>query len=340
MNIAQVKALTWVAALAVGGYLGWYVTDFLRQREVLRQEISSDILSGAVENVKKPERKETALVAYNRITHVFHGMNWTGEPPPAPKEKEIEGPPPAPPVVSADELVKVILTQADLRDPKAGFAMVSYKHDKLRSYNEDGSRRFLRPDEVLPSPFEGVQVKAVTGEGVLFGFEDGRDDELVGVLSYPKEGRGIVVLAPGEAPEQPQNSDTPDFPAYGGPSLNPKRTTQIGRYEYQLGTETLADVEADYSRILAKDVRYRTHRNPKTGLPDGIQVTSVRSGSIAANHGLSEGEVVKSINGHPVTSVTEGVSYVKANSDTTDTWIVVFEKQGKEYSRTYRSPSD
>jgi hypothetical protein len=39
-----------------------------------------------------------------------------------------------------------------------------------------------------------------------------------------------------------------------------------------------------------------------------------------------------------VTSVNDAIAYVKANVNTTDTWTAVFEKQGREITRTYRSP--
>ena len=61
--------------------------------------------------------------------------------------------------------------------------------------------------------------------------------------------------------------------------------------------------------------------------------------SIPAQAGLTEGEVLKSINGHKVTSVNDAIAYVKANANATDTWVAVFEKQGREFTRTYHSPS-
>jgi len=39
-----------------------------------------------------------------------------------------------------------------------------------------------------------------------------------------------------------------------------------------------------------------------------------------------------------VTSVNDAIAFVKANSDTTTTWTAVFDKQGREVTRTYYSP--
>ena len=55
---------------------------------------------------------------------------------------------------------------------------------------------------------------------------------------------------------------------------------------------------------------------------------------------MTSGEIVKSINGHPVTSVNDAVAYVKGEAGTTNTWIVVFEKQGREFTRIYKSPEE
>ena len=119
---------------------------------------------------------------------------------------------------------------------------------------------------------------------------------------------------------------------------NPKRTMEIRKNEFQIGTETLAELDRDYTRILSQDLRYRTYRNPRTGNVEGIQITDVRPGSLPAQHGVSKGEVLISINGHPVKGVNDAVAYVKAHADTTDTWEAVFLKQGREITRTYRSP--
>ena len=79
-------------------------------------------------------------------------------------------------------------------------------------------------------------------------------------------------------------------------------------------------------------------RDPQTGSVVGLRVTHVAPNSIPEAHGLVEGEVVKSINGHPVTSLNSAIAYVKKEAATTDRWIVVIERQGREYTRTYHSP--
>jgi len=147
---------------------------------------------------------------------------------------------------------------------------------------------------------------------------------------------GIVQVGPEGAikPElQTLIGVTTDFKPY-----RPDQMQQIRKNEFQVGTQTVVDLERDYSRILSRDLSYSTYKNPRTGANEGIKINRVAPNSIPAQAGLSEGEVLKSINGHKVTSVNDAVAFVKANVNTTDTWVAVFEKQGREFTRTYHSP--
>ena len=63
-------------------------------------------------------------------------------------------------------------------------------------------------------------------------------------------------------------------------------------------------------------------------------------GSLPASHGVTKGEIIKSINGHKVTSVNEAIAYVKQESDHTTVWVVEIEKGGITYFRTYETPPD
>jgi S1-C subfamily serine protease len=123
------------------------------------------------------------------------------------------------------------------------------------------------------------------------------------------------------------------------PAFNPRATQLIRRDEYQVGLDDLQELNDDYSRILSQDLRYRTHRGPD-GRVDGIQITNVSPNSLPARHGVTGGEIIKSINGHPVKSVNEAIAYVKKEAEKTDTWVVVYEKQGRTYTRTYHSPNE
>jgi S1-C subfamily serine protease len=59
--------------------------------------------------------------------------------------------------------------------------------------------------------------------------------------------------------------------------------------------------------------------------------------SIAERHGAKEGDVVKSINGHPVNTTNEAITFVKTNKDKYSSWEVVIENKGKTRTVTYES---
>ena len=48
--------------------------------------------------------------------------------------------------------------------------------------------------------------------------------------------------------------------------------------------------------------------------------------------------MIKSINGHPVTSPSEAISYVKNNAGKYKKWEVVIERLGKPMTITYEAP--
>ena len=59
-----------------------------------------------------------------------------------------------------------------------------------------------------------------------------------------------------------------------------------------------------------------------------------------SEHGGQDGDIIKSINGHPVTSTAEAITYVKNNEDKYNVWEVVVENKGKSRTVTYESPQD
>jgi S1-C subfamily serine protease len=98
----------------------------------------------------------------------------------------------------------------------------------------------------------------------------------------------------------------------------------------QVGTEDLKEISENYSDILANEMRTRRHRG-SDGAYDGIEITEIKPGSVAERHGLKGGDVIKSINGHAVNSVSEAVSYVKNNAGIHEgAWEVVIENLGSE----------
>lgn len=336
MKIQRLKGLFWLGSFALGGYLVYYVVDFLREKPVLEQGISIAKQKELLDSIKKPAEREEDVVGYETVKQIFHQMDWTGEPPPE-KPAAVAATPVAPPKVAVADLLKVLAIKVDTSDPKESLGWVKYTDTQLAARLKTMEDSILRIDERLPEPHNGIRVQDITPEGLVFVFDDPeREPETVAPSDYPSGEDRIVVVEPGGAIVPQVERRVPvsaDFKPY-----NPELTTMVRKNEFQVGTQTLQDLNDDYPRILAQDVGYRTHRNKSTGAVDGIEVTRVAPGSLPEQHGLSEGEILKSINGHKVTSVNDAIAYVKSNAETTDVWEAVFEKQGREFTRTYHSP--
>jgi S1-C subfamily serine protease len=70
---------------------------------------------------------------------------------------------------------------------------------------------------------------------------------------------------------------------------------------------------------------------------EGIEITEVAPGSIAAQHGVKSGDVIVSVNGTPVNSVQEAISYAKNNADIYSVWTIVVSNAGYERTIVYET---
>jgi len=338
MNIRSLKALTWLGAVGVAGLLAWEVVDFLRRKPELEKQVPEEELAEVLQGFEAPAEPRRNLVDYAHVRAVFLDMDWTGTPPvekprlTGPADEGVKRP-----AIPVARLLTVLALQVDETDPAGSRVYVHYTDAKLVALNRKPEARFLKIGDRLPAPYADARVDAITPEGVRFVFDDAeREAELV---EFPSEPSGIVQLGEGEkaAIFRPERRIGSGGGGTAAP-FRPKKTVQYGKNEFQIGTETAAEVDRDFTRILSRDVGYRTARDPRTNAIKGIQITDVAPNSIPAQHGLSPGEIVISINGHRVTSVNDAVAYVKQEAKTTNTWNVVFEKQGKQFTRTYKSP--
>ena len=342
MNVNGIKGLTWLAALGVAGYLGFYIYEFWEQKDALQQPISQERQLKVLQDVQPHKEDDRNLVAVARVKEVFgRDFDWTGKPPPPPpKPKANKNKNQKAPVVPVADLVMVLYTWAHDRNPtdESAVAFVSYKA-KMAQMNDKVDLRTLRVGDELPKPHGNIKVKEIRPNSVVFTFGDkNREDETLASLEYDPGGHaGIVQVPEGEEARSPSREARINR-KYDGPAWRPKDTKQTGKTEYQLGTDTLDEFNRDYGRILSQDIKTRQHRNPKSGEIDGIQITSVASGSLPSQHGVSKGDVIKSINGHKVSSVNGAINYVKANADTTNKWVAVIERQGREMTLTFNSP--
>lgn len=338
MSTGQIKFLCWIAALGLAGYLGYNIYEFWRTNEPWQQGLrDTEAMRNALENIEKREVIKANIVKYSDVRLAFHDFDWTGEPPKEKPKAVVDDKPKVKPKIPVADLIVVQLLQVDTELSENSSAFIIYKTGKVMpSADLLQYGQLLRVGDTLYEPHDWAKVHEITRDGVVFSFEDGRDNETVApgntsesLITYtdpdgvirPKPGTGVVVSRP-------------------GPAFVPKQTYERRPNEFRIGTEDRDDIAENYASILSRDVRHRRHRDPKTGRYDGIEIQSVTAGSIAARHGAQSGDVIKSINGHPVTSVAEAITFVKNNKDKYTSWEVEIENQGKVRTVTYESPPE
>lgn len=333
MSVARIKLLCWVAVAGLAVYLGWEVYHFVavvkpRLRTPLPVEVQEEVL-----NVEVPETQDRQLIPYGSVKDAFW-LNWTGR-----KKAEIVPPtndegPKAPPRTPVSQLLIVLAIQYATWDPEISTATV------LLRYGQN-DQRVLRKGDHLPGKNEHVFVSDVRPDYVEFSFElaegeEPREPERVSPPDYVFEGDlvSIVLISEdGEVIRAPQDSLIPTAPERAPFSY--RHTEMTGNGRYQVGTEDARTISENWSHILSNEIRSSRYRDPRTGRYAGIRIDTIKPGSIVTSHGIQAGDVVKSINGEPVSSTQEAISYVKTNVDTTSTWVVVVERQGRDITLTY-----
>lgn len=328
MSTSQLKLLTWSLAglLAAGlaGYIGWFVTNL----EQVRTGVTGGDVEKVLNSVEEIVEEADEIVTYDRVQRGLIDFNWTGRPPAPPPDPE-EDKPKAPVVNSTTpvaRLVRVLYLMVDEVDPAESRVLVAYHPtSNVRLTNTyDG---LLRVGDTLHSPHTHVKLVAVTAEGAVFGFDDeNREQEVLPPDEFAVAHRIATSIgaAVGQIPERPRRIGVSSSRG------QPRRHTQLSGDRVYMGTEDADYIKTNYSKILAEEVRTTRHRDPRTGKYDGIEIRSMSPDSTIARHGGREGDVVKSINGHAVSSVSDAISYVKQNANLHQgPWEVEVENLGK-----------
>lgn len=340
MNVSTIKTLTWLAAAGITAALGWTVYDFVQKKDsadpLFDQAFARQKLGVRFDD--KPV--QTGTLQSTMVAKTFYDLNWTGKPKPKPVEPVKPDVVEKPRHTPVEQLARVLFIQEDSDAPAASSALIAYKPAaNVQGYSLGHS---LKVGDTLARPHDSAVVVSISAsEGVTFRFEvpegqEARENETLLPSTFK---RGVDIAYVGEDGEvRTPNKTIAVRVVDSPPPYRPKKTTPIDKNHFQIGYEDAFLFSEDAAGIIAREVRHRRHRDPRTGKFDGIEIQSVKVGGIAARHGAQEGDVVKSINGHPVTSTAEAITYVKNNQDTTTTWNVVVENKGRERTVTYESP--
>lgn len=338
MSTSNIKLLAWSCAGILGVLMSGYVFLFFQKLEVINQRVESETLSEVLDNVEIIEETALKKVPYDQIKRGMIELNWTGK---LPVEDDVEGPkpPPEPEVTSIPlvELVSVTMIVGDSDSPDASFCHLKYLPEaKLPpAILETASFGVRFVGDQLPDKLSYVTVKEIGPAGVTFSFADEtREPETLLPPTF-QLGSGIVSMAEGSEFHPKQERRIVIRRDDSGAAA---KTYEYKPGHFRIGTEDAEYIGENYSEILAREVRTVKHRDPATGKYDGVEVRSVAQGSVASSHGIAEGDVIKSINGQSVTSVSQALNYVKQNADLFDTWDVVVVNKGLEKIVTYKSP--
>lgn len=348
MNINTIKALTWVTSAVLTAGVSYYVWDFQQhEAEVLGRRITAEQAKTILDSAEIPEGPRSSLVDVGAIERAYYFdlksktlpnlLDWTGARPivieVAPEQAEQE-----PEVVRAklSDSLTVTLVEEDGSSPEGSKAWISYKPESRVALAGGQFPSKVRVGDKLEEPMDYVTVKAISADdGVTFSF-DGDDvpDETVRPGTYDAE-FSVYVVGEGQ-PEQ--STPTDEFPHLDMNLWRPERSQLLGNGEWRIGTEDSREFRDDYAGILAREVRHSRHYNPKTRKYDGIELKEVKPGGRIAAHGGQSGDIIKSINGHAVTSAAEAITFVKNNKDKYSKWVVIVENKGKLRTMIFESP--
>jgi len=350
MNIGQIKVLCWGSAGLLSAGLALYVGLFVKDLERKRTPPDPNLIAKELDKAEAVKAKAADLVAYDDVRRLYlpqcdkckelgvrcRHLNWTGKPPPPPDPKTNNGEPSKPPAVAMNELVKIQYCQVDLSDRKLSRVWLKYRPKAAVQNNTTAGGGFwMKEGDHLAAPHDYARIEKIDSQAVTFAFEDGRGDEKI----YPDEfdSKTTIVQVDQDGVIRPKLGGVPKGDVK---PWQPTRTTAYGTNRFMLGTDDMAYANENYAKILADEVRTGRHQDPRTGKYDGIEVESVTPNSFAERHGAQEGDVIKSINGQPVTSVQEAITYAKNNADKYSSWEIVVENRGKTRTVVYESPRE
>lgn len=347
MNIGQVKILSWGSAGLLAGGLGLYVFLFIRDLDLKRSIPDGKNVQTVLEAVQPVKAKASDLVSYEEIRRLFlpscerckgdptcRHLNWTGKAPPPPETTLEPTEAIKPPKIPVAELIRIAMVQVDLANSAQSFVFLKYRPKASIQATGAAGGFVLHEGDRLAPPHQGIRVENISSEGVAFAFdEEGREPETVSPSEYDL--KTMIVQVGEDGVMLPMIGV---IPRADSAPWRPTMTKAFGQNRYMLGTEDIAYANDNFAQILAEDVRTARHQDKRTGKYDGIEVKAVTPGSYAERHGAQEGDIIKSINGHPVTSVQEAINYAKMNANQYTTWEIVIERNGKLQTFYYQSP--
>ena len=324
MNVPSIKLLCWLSSATLLVGLALYAYNFFQHQEEKRYPVDRDHVQAVLtQNLQVAPDVKEGLDYDTQMKPIFLGINWTGKPKPKVVVKDptavVESGPKYKPLTT---VLHVVMIEEDTVDPGGSAAYVKYV--------DTGSSGMLIVGTRLPAPNDFAVVHSIRASGVEFSFVDGeRPNETV--EPSPSTRSDLIVKV---GPDGVRTLNRSGLPQALASQSKPKQTRQIAKNMYELGGDDLEYFEQNVSDILTHDVRTSTYFDAD-GKRAGIEIQSVKAGSIAARHGAQDGDVIISVNGHKVSSQQEAIKFVKANQDKYSVWEVVVMRLGKLETLVY-----
>ena len=237
------------------------------------------------------------------------------------------------PVIPVDDLLDVVGIFAASDDPAGSSCLIRM----VDSPTPENSDVWLSIGDDLPEPHSNIAVLSIEPEQVTFAFED-EEREPESIQPHAREKSGLIAKADENGVVAPTRPTLVGSASAAADSQATLRTVKR-KGQYYIGTEDAQTFANDFDQILARDVSSETYYD-KDGKRAGIKLTRVASDSIAAQHGAQTGDVIKSINGHPVNSQQEAIAWAKKNSDKYKIWQVEVENLGRTRIEVFHSPDN
>jgi hypothetical protein len=331
MSTGKIKLLTWTVSGLLGIGMSLYVGSFLARKAEIEKPVDTARMKEILDNVPEPPAKIDDMMSIDEIYAALDQHNWSGVKPkaaPTPPPPKIE----QPRTVPVASLVKLLLVKSDTTDDAGSNCVLAYQAT-AKVESKEPVVKYV--GDRLDGGHTDIVVHAIRGIEVEFAFDDeARPHETL----VPDEFQGKAIIAQADGTTPVPTVGPQSFPRLPGGSKPPEKTVLIGPTQYRMGTTDAEYIAVHYDEVLA-EVRTRRWRDPNTGKFAGVQLSNVSPGSFAARHGAMEGDIIKSINGHPVTSTNEAVSFAKNNAELYDKWEIEVENQGRIRIVTYYPPN-
>ncbi|MHC4858962.1 MAG: PDZ domain-containing protein [Planctomycetota bacterium] len=322
MRIKALKKFLWVLnTVLVCGIVAYALFFFIlggvRRKGARSPEQVLGSLPQAGDKVDESEKLPVDFFKY------IHELPINGDPPPPPVEEGPAGEAERIPPLAQN--YKLLWTKVDLDNPWKSFVHLERTAAPGKPIHRTLGAKVDKAWKLIQVENWKATFKSDEGEKVTLE---------VGRQTPPSLG-----TAPGERdPDIPDligKEDREPVTKESGPRVN---ALEVRPNNWEVPPEEI-DYWDEFGDEVAEDVAVLTVTDPKTKKGVGVEIKSIKQGSIVARRGIRTGDILKSINGNPVTSRQEAVNYFKGKGKGLTRYVVVIERLGKEIQVTYNVKS-